>query len=72
MVAFLNNDVSNAWLIVFLQLDARISDGQELIMQDLHTKAQRIYILKTFKLEFLNASLYHLNVQRSTHHSEAN
>lgn len=62
MVAFLNNNVSNAWLIVFLQLDARISDGQELIMQDLHTKAQCIYILKTFKLEFLNASLYHLNV----------
>lgn len=52
MVAFLNDDISNAWLIVFLQLDARISDGQELIMQNLHTKAQRISILNTFKLNF--------------------
>lgn len=64
MVAFLNNDISNSWLIVFLQLDARISDGQELIMQDLHTKVQHFYIFNTFK--FLNASLYHLNVKRST------
>lgn len=72
MVAFLNNDISNAWLIVFLQLDACISDGQELIMQDLHTKMQRVYTLNMFKQEFLNASLYHLKVKRSTYHSEAN
>lgn len=49
VVAFLNNNICNAWLIVFLQLDARISDGQELIMQDLHTKEQYIYILNFFQ-----------------------
>lgn len=30
-------------------------------MEDLHPKAQRISILNTSKLEFLNASLHHLN-----------
>lgn len=39
MVAFLNNDISNAWLVVFLQFDASVSDGQELIMQNLHRRA---------------------------------
>lgn len=74
VVAFLNNDISDAWLIVFLQLDARVSDGQELIMQDLHTKKKcsTCTFLNTFKLECLNASLYHLNVKRSTYHTEAN
>lgn len=42
MVAFLNNDVSDAWLIVLLQLDACISDSQELVMQNLHTGAQQV------------------------------
>lgn len=50
MVAFLNNDISNAWLIVFLQLDARVSDGQELIMQDLHTKKAAYAHLKYFQI----------------------
>lgn len=44
MVAFLNDNISDAWLIVFLQLDARVSDGQELVMQDLHTRTRRIHI----------------------------
>lgn len=38
MVAFLHHDIGDAWLIVFLQLDARISDGQELVVENLHTR----------------------------------
>lgn len=38
MVAFLHHNIGDAWLIVLLQLDARISDGQELIVQNLHTR----------------------------------
>ena len=37
VVAFLHHDVGDAWLIVLLQLDARVSDGQELVVEDLHT-----------------------------------
>lgn len=39
MVAFLHDDVGDAWLIVFLQFDAGVSDGQELVVENLHTRA---------------------------------
>lgn len=39
MVAFLHDDVGDAWLIVLLQLDAGVSDGQELVVENLHTRA---------------------------------
>lgn len=40
MVALLHDDVSDAWLIVLLQTDAGLPDGQELIVQHLwKTKA---------------------------------
>lgn len=40
MVAFLNHNVGNARLIVLLQFDARISDSQELIVENLNTPLQ--------------------------------
>ena len=39
VVAFLHNNIGDARLIVFLQLNARIPDSQELIMENLHTRA---------------------------------
>lgn len=33
---FLHHDIGDSWLIVFFQFDARISDGQELIVENLH------------------------------------
>lgn len=38
VVAFLHHDIGDAWLIVFLQLNARISDGQELVVENLQTR----------------------------------
>lgn len=35
VVALLHDDVSDAWLIVLLQTDAGLPDGQELIVQHL-------------------------------------
>lgn len=37
-MAFLHHDIGDSWLIVFFQFDARISDGQELIVENLHTE----------------------------------
>lgn len=48
MVAFLHHDVGDSRLIVFLQLDARISDGQELVVENLHT---RVLFISTRVLE---------------------
>lgn len=36
-MAFLHHDIGDSRLIVFFQFDARISDGQELIVENLHT-----------------------------------
>lgn len=37
-MAFLHHDIGDSRLIVFFQFDARISDGQELIVENLHTE----------------------------------
>lgn len=37
-MAFLHHDIGDSWLIVFFQFDARISDGQELIVENLYTE----------------------------------
>lgn len=37
MVAFLHHDVSDPGLVVLLQLDASVTDGQQLVVQDLGT-----------------------------------
>ncbi len=49
VVALLHYYVGDARLVVFLQLDAGVSDGQQLVVQDLHKDAtfrmlQKIYI----------------------------
>lgn len=44
-MAFLHHDVCDSWLIVFLQFNAGISDGQELIVKNLY---EQIYYKKYF------------------------
>lgn len=39
VVAFLHHDIGDAWLIVFLQLDAGVSDGQQLVVENLYGKS---------------------------------
>lgn len=37
-MAFLHHNIGDSRLIVFLQFDTRISDGQELVVENLHTE----------------------------------
>lgn len=36
VMAFLHHDICDSWLIVFLQFNAGVSDGQELVVENLH------------------------------------
>lgn len=41
VVAFLHNNVSDAWLVLLLQADTGLADGQQLIIQHLQQEEMK-------------------------------
>lgn len=48
MVAFLHNNVGDAWLVLLLQAYTGLTNGQQLIIQHLRTKKKKKKRLKLF------------------------
>jgi len=51
VVSFLDDNESDAWLVVGLQLDARLSDGGQFVVQDLSYVKEQL-------VSYLNGSKY--------------
>lgn len=47
MVAFLHNNVSDAWLVLLLQADTGLTNGQQLIIQHLKKRSKKKFIETT-------------------------
>ena len=51
MVAFLHNNVGDAWLVLLLQADTGLTDGQQLIIQHLEEEEEEKTCLQKTALE---------------------